>query len=140
MIHSFVFRIPSFHLSKWVFPAFGSTPPRHLNFRIFFKPSSFQSVFSSYLFIQRRIYPLIINLFKQKHCVKSVRIRSYPGPYFPTFGLNAERHGVSLCIQSECGKIQTWITPNTDTFYVVKESDNSTIGYPIRFVNINSTG
>ena len=30
------------------------------------------------------------------HCVKNVRIRSYSGPYFPTFGLNTERYGVSL--------------------------------------------
>ena len=30
----------------------------------------------------------------------------FSGPYFPTFGLNMERYGVSLCIQSECGKIQ----------------------------------
>ena len=37
-------------------------------------------------------------------CVKSVRIQSYSGPYFPTFGLNTERYGVS---QSECGKIRT---------------------------------
>ena len=40
------------------------------------------------------------------HCVKSVRIRSYPGP-------------TSLHIQSECGKIRNRITPNTDTFYAV---------------------
>ena len=44
------------------------------------------------------------------HCVKSVRIRSYSGPYFPAFGLN---------IQSECGKIRTRIIPNTDTLYAV---------------------
>ena len=44
------------------------------------------------------------------HCVKSVRIRSYSGPHFPVFGLN---------IQSECGKMQTRITPNTDTFSAV---------------------
>ena len=25
---------------------------------------------------------------KEEHCVKSVRIRSYSGPYFPAFGLN----------------------------------------------------
>ena len=25
------------------------------------------------------------------HCLKSVRIRSYSGPYFPVFGLNTER-------------------------------------------------
>ena len=28
------------------------------------------------------------------HCIKSVRIRSYSGPYFPAFGLNTERYGV----------------------------------------------
>ena len=53
------------------------------------------------------------------HCVKSVRIRSYSGPYFPALGLNAERYEVSLRIQSECRKIQTRITPNTDTFHTV---------------------
>ena len=36
------------------------------------------------------------------HYVKSVRIRSFSGPYFPAFGLNTD--GVSLLIQSECGK------------------------------------
>ena len=46
-------------------------------------------------------------------------IRSYSGPYFPAFGLNTERYSVSLHIQSECGKIRTRITPNTDTFYAV---------------------
>ena len=25
-----------------------------------------------------------------KHCVKSIRVRSYSGPYFPAFGLNTE--------------------------------------------------
>ena len=50
------------------------------------------------------------------HCVKSVGIRSYSGSYFPAFGLNMERYRVSLCIQSECGKMRTRITPNTDTF------------------------
>ena len=30
-----------------------------------------------------------------------------------------EKHSVSLRIQSECGKVQTRITPNTDTFYAV---------------------
>ena len=53
------------------------------------------------------------------HCVKSIRIQSYFGPYFPAFGLNTERYEVSLRIQSECGKIRTRITPNTDTFYAV---------------------
>ena len=49
-------------------------------------------------------------------CVESVRIQSFSGPHFPAFGLNRERYGVSLCVQSECGKIRTRKTPNTDTF------------------------
>ena len=57
------------------------------------------------------------------HCVKSVRIRSYFVPYFPAFGLNTKRNSVSLRIQSECGKIRTRITPNTDTFYLVYNSN-----------------
>ena len=53
------------------------------------------------------------------HCVKCGRIRSYSGPHFPSFGLNTERHGVSLRIQSECGKMRSRITSNTDTFHAV---------------------
>ena len=55
----------------------------------------------------------------EAHCVKSVHIRSYSGLYFPAFGLNTDRYGVSLRIQSECGKIRTRITPNTNTFHAV---------------------
>ena len=50
------------------------------------------------------------------HCVKSVRIRSFSGPHFPAFGLNTGKYGVSLRIQSECGKIRTRKSPNMDTF------------------------
>ena len=58
-----------------------------------------------------------------KHCVKSVSIRSFSGPYFPTFGLNTERYShVSLHIQSKCWKVLTRKTPNKDknTFHVVE--------------------
>ena len=41
------------------------------------------------------------------NCVKSLRIRSFPGLYFPAFGLNTERYSVSQRIQFECGKIRT---------------------------------
>ena len=51
--------------------------------------------------------------------VKSVFIWSFSGPYFPAFGLNVERYFVSLRIQTECGKIRTRKTPNTDTFHSV---------------------
>ena len=53
------------------------------------------------------------------HCVIGVHIRSYSGPHFSAFGLNMERYCVSLRIQSECGKIRTGITRNTDSFFVV---------------------
>ena len=55
-----------------------------------------------------------------KYCVKSVRIQRFSGPYFPTFGLNKERHRVPLRVQNECGKIRTRKTPNMDTFHAVK--------------------
>ena len=35
------------------------------------------------------------------------KYRVFSGRYFPAFGLNKERYFVSLCIQSECGKIRT---------------------------------
>ena len=44
---------------------------------------------------------------KIKHCLKSVQIRSFSGPYFPAFGPNTKRYGVSPRIQSEYGKIRT---------------------------------
>ena len=40
-------------------------------------------------------------------------------PYCPAFGLNTERYSACLWIQSECGKIWTRKTPNTDTFHAV---------------------
>ena len=41
------------------------------------------------------------------HCVKSFRIQRFSSAYFPVFGLNTGRYGVSLCIQSKCEKIRT---------------------------------
>ena len=48
---------------------------------------------------------------------EKVRVRSFSSFYFPTFGLNTERYRVYLRIQSECGKIQTRKTPNTDPLH-----------------------
>ena len=62
---------------------------------------------------------IIILLITTSSLVNGVRIRSYSGLYFPAFGLNTERYGVCLRIQSECQKIRTRITPNTDTFHAV---------------------
>ena len=63
--------------------------------------TSFGPIFTNYLFNALVILS-----------VKSAHIRSYSGPYFPVCS-------VSLRIQSEYGKIQTRITPNTGTFYAV---------------------
>ena len=38
---------------------------------------------------------------------------------FPAFGPNTERYEVCLRYQSDCGKIRTRKTPNTDTFHAV---------------------
>ena len=51
--------------------------------------------------------------------MKSVRIRNFSGPLFPAFGLNTDRYSASLLILSECGKMRTRKTPNTDNFHAV---------------------
>ena len=51
--------------------------------------------------------------------MKSALIRSFPGPYFPAFGLNTDRCSGSFRIQSQFDKIQTRKTPNTYTFHSV---------------------
>ena len=68
------------------------------------------------------------------HCVISVRIRNYSGPYFSAFVLNTERYGVSLPIQSEYWKMQTRITPNTDTFHAVLVFNFSIISVDFRIM------
>ena len=55
------------------------------------------------------------NLILRKRCPYSELFWSV----FSRFGLNMERSEVSLRIQSECGKMWTRITPNTDNFYAV---------------------
>ena len=45
----------------------------------------------------------------------------FSGPYFLAFGLNTERYFVSLCIQSECGKIRT---KKTSVFGHFSHSEN----------------
>ena len=59
----------------------------------------------------------------KNHCLKSVRIRRFSGPYIPAFRLNTGAYSVSLCIQSKCWKIRTRKTPNTDTFRAVNKQD-----------------
>ena len=63
---------------------------------------------------------LNLSVHNHNHCVKSVGIRSFSGPYLPAFGLNTERYKVSVHIQAECWKIWTRKCLNTDSFHAVK--------------------
>ena len=47
---------------------------------------------------------VILKMENTKNYVKIVFIWSFSSTYFPSFGLNTERCGVSFRIQSECGK------------------------------------
>ena len=53
--------------------------------------------------------------------VRSVHIRSYSGLRSPAFGLNTERYGIFLRIQSEFGKMRTRITPNMEYAVLIKQ-------------------
>ena len=44
-------------------------------------------------------------LWQRHHCVKIVRIWSFPGLHFPPFGLNTEIYSANLRILSKCGEI-----------------------------------
>ena len=44
---------------------------------------------------------------QNEHFLKSIQIRVFSGRYFLAFGLNTERYGVSLRIQSKFGKMRT---------------------------------
>ena len=79
------------------------------------------------------------NLANNKHCIKSVRIRSFSSPHFPPFGLDTERYGVSLHIQSQCGKVRTRKTPNTATFHAGKHPGSSKICWNFHDGIIEST-
>ena len=65
----------------------------------------------------RGVFRTLLYIYNDHHRVKSDQIRPYSGLHFPAFGLNTEKYSVSLCIQTEYGKIRTRITPNTDNFY-----------------------
>ena len=68
--------------------------------------------FETSFYFLSETFPITVNqlllALNHYHCVKSVRMRSFPDPYF-----------VSLRIQFEYGKIRTRKALNTDTFYTV---------------------
>ena len=44
------------------------------------------------LIMESYLHNSLMNDVSNLHCVKTVRVRSYSGPYIPAFGLNTERH------------------------------------------------
>ena len=72
------------------------------------------------------------------HFMKKVRIRSAFCLYFPSSELNTERYEASLRIDSECGKIRTRKTPNSDAFHAVIITHKSLLSasnLPYKFAN-----
>ena len=63
-----------------------------------------------------------LSKFRNIYCTKIIRIGSLLGPSFSSFGPINERE--NLCTQSECGKILTRKSTNTDTFQVVIMSND----------------
>ena len=82
-------------------------------------------------YLKNNVFATERSAFLSKHCLKSVRIRSFSSPYFSAFGLNTQRYSASLRFQFECGKIQTRKSPNTGTFQEVKnrEIDSNLLNY-----------
>ena len=83
------------------------------------------------------LYPYFLDI--RLHCLKIV-CRSYSGPHFPAFRVNTGKYRVSFRIQSECGKMQTRITPNNYTFYAVLNTEICWEFYILRFVFRNECG
>ena len=50
------------------------------------------------------------------HCVKSVRIWSYSGPHFSCIFLHSFEYSVSLCIQSDSGKMWENVDQNNSEY------------------------
>ena len=72
------------------------------------------------------------------HCVKSVQIRIFSGPYFPAFGLNTERYGDTpyLSVFSpNAGKYGPEKTPYLDIFHAVQvgSKKNKKVAFSPRF-------
>ena len=57
-----------------------------------------------------------------QHCVKSVRIRSYSGPYFPAFGLNTDQTNSEYGVFSRSAE-HVWATASI-SFKLAKSRNN----------------
>ena len=76
------------------------------------------------------------------HCVKNGLIRSFSGPYFTPFGLNAEIQSISphSVWMFECGKIWTRKTPNMDIYAVFLLAVNQWVYEYLYETSIQSPG
>ena len=79
-----------------------------VNFWINVSTSWFTLSFCSWIYF-------MMSLTKRKECLYSQLFCSA----FSAFGLKTHRYSVSLHIQSECAKMRTRTTPNTDIFHAV---------------------
>ena len=81
---------------------------------------------SSIWFLQKENKRVKLNLHLNLQKLESQLPRkkcSYSELFWSAFSRIRTEYGVSLRFQSECRKMQTKITPNADTFYVVNYSD-----------------
>ena len=76
-----------------------------------------------YQYKEKRLKNKIHNTFKRALSdICLIRLRKkcpYSELFWSAFSRLRTEYGVSLRIQSECGKMRTRITPNTDTFHAV---------------------
>ena len=70
------------------------------------------------------------DLFYNQHFVKSARIRSYSGPYFPAFGLNTERYSVSLCIQHSVRILENADQNNSEYGHFLRSANKENLSSP----------
>ena len=111
-------------VDMWITQPIGQVPAlsQQERYRKFLHRRIFTADFEQ-LFDNWGIMKLIMKTIIHFKTVKSTRVRRFTGPYFSAFGLNTERYGVSIRIQSECGKIRTRKTPNTETFHTLQMKD-----------------
>ena len=113
-----------------------STAQNHFTYYISYIPSCIQkknlirvvygnwwaNFLECYLLIPREkfgVFNYLNSTLNLSHCVKSVQIRNFSGPYFAVFGLETEIYSINFRIQSKCEKMWTRKTPYLDNFYAV---------------------
>ena len=68
--------------------------------------------------------------------IKNASKMSFSGPYFHVFGLNTKIYSVSFHIQSECEKMRSRKTPNTDSFHAATVANTFTYDHILPLILI----